>query len=85
MSARDVEDVAATAAGVTGLRGGGRAARWRVAGAAAVGTGAAALVLSLVLSLAVSLAVAVAVDAVVAGVVLGATPRAIGRGFGRGV
>src|SRR5664279_582178 len=45
VSAFDVDDVAATAAGVTGLReGGGKAACWRVAGAKAGATGATGLV-----------------------------------------
>ena len=42
LSACDVEDVAATAAGATCLRGGGRAACWRVAGARTGGAGAGA-------------------------------------------
>jgi hypothetical protein len=64
-----VDDVAATAAGATGLRAGdGKAACWRVAGAngvAADGAGATAAVLA-------------------AGADLGTALRAIGRGLGSG-
>ena len=42
LSACEVEDVAATAAGATCLRGGGKAACWRVAGARTGGAGAGA-------------------------------------------
>ena len=68
VSACEVDDVAATAAGAAGLRaGGGRAACCRVAGAMVVTAGA------------VFLAAVLAT-----GVVLGTTLRAIGRGFGNG-
>src|SRR5258707_42116 len=73
LSACDVEDVAATAAGATCLRGGGKAACWRVAGAGAAGapaTGGEA-------AGALGCAGGGAVD-------LGTTLRAIGRGFGKG-
>jgi hypothetical protein len=72
VSACEVDDVAATAAGVAGLRagGGGKAACWRVAGAmAARAAGAGAVFLA-------------AVSAGRAG--LGTTLRAIGRGLGSG-
>jgi hypothetical protein len=68
VSACEVDDVAATAAGAAGLRaGGGRAACCRVAGAMAVAAGA------------VFFAAVLAT-----GVVLGTTLRAIGRAFGNG-
>src|SRR3954468_19446058 len=70
LSACDVEEVAATAAGVTGLRG---AACWRVAGAR---TGAAT---GLAGAGAVGLTVAVAAGA---GAVFGAGPPARGRSSG---
>jgi hypothetical protein len=76
VSAREVDDVAATAAGVDGLRaGGGTAACWRVAGVRTAAAGAAA---------AVSLAAVFGPDTVFFAAVLGATWRAIGRGFGNG-
>src|ERR1700676_4439179 len=72
VSAREVDDVAATAAGVDGLRaGGGNAACWRVAGVRTAAAGAAA----------VSLAAVFGPDAVFFAAVLDATWRAIGRGF----
>src|SRR3984957_15642320 len=79
-SACGVDDVAATAAGVAGLRaiGGGKAACWRVAGAiAGAGTAWAAVLVT-----------GVVVDVLVGGfvdVLLGTTLRAIGRGFGSGI
>ena len=73
VSACEVEAVAATAAGATGLRAGGKAACWRVAGARA---GAAGVLFA---------AGAVFLSAVfAAGAVLGTTLRAIGRAFGNG-
>jgi hypothetical protein len=75
VSAREVDDVAAIAAGVDGLRaGGGNAACWRVAGVRTAEAGAAA----------VSLAAVFGSDAVFFAAVLDATWRAIGRGFGNG-
>jgi hypothetical protein len=71
MSAREVDDVAATAAGVTVLRAGvGAVTRWRAGGA---GAGNAAVV--------VSLAAAVAAWG---GGVFGTPLRAIGRALGNG-
>src|SRR5476649_2549034 len=71
VSACAVDDVAATAAGVVGLRAeGGSAACWRVAGAMAGAAIAAGAV--------------VFAEAVAAGVVLGTTLRAIGRALGSG-
>jgi hypothetical protein len=75
----EVDVVAATAAGVTGLRavGGGKAACWRVAGAnagVAAGAGAAAG----------STGTAFLAAVAVAGILCGTTLRAIGRGFGSG-
>src|SRR6266536_2707731 len=75
LSACDVEDVAATAAGATCLRGGGNAACWRVAGARTGGAGAGAAGAAAGLWAAVVLVCAAD---------LGTTLRAIGRGFGRG-
>ncbi len=74
VSACEVDDVAATAAGVGGLRaGGGKAACWRVAGsiAGAVRADEAGLAVFLAAFFAVC-------------VVLGTALRAIGRGFGSG-
>src|ERR1700686_3285520 len=76
LSACEVDDVAATAAGVVGLRAaaGGNAACWRVAGAiAGAGTARAAVF------------VAGVIAGVVLDVFLGTTLRAIGRGFGSGI
>jgi hypothetical protein len=74
ISARDVDDVAATAAGVTGLRAGvGAATLWRAAGAGAAGT-------DIVVG-GLSLAAAVAAGG---GVVFGTTLRAIGLDLGSG-
>jgi hypothetical protein len=75
VSAREVEDVAATAAGVGGLRavGGGKAACWRVAGAIAGAGKAWAAVFA-----------AAVVEAVLTVFFLGTTLRAIGRGLGSG-
>src|SRR5580693_5104705 len=73
VSACEVDVVAATAAVATGLRAGGKAACWRVAGmiAAVAGTeGAAGEFFAAVFD---------------AGVGLGTTLRAIGRGFGSGI
>jgi hypothetical protein len=79
LSVCEVDDVAATAAGVTGLRGGGgRAACWRVAGAKAGGTAAAGA------GAANAVAPGATFLAAAAGTVLGTTLRAIGRGFGSG-
>src|ERR1700704_3225586 len=76
-----VDDVVATAAGVTCLRGGGRAACWRVAGAKeGVAEGATAEAAGAAAS---GVGAAAAAVFVVAGC-LGPTLRAIGRGFGRG-
>src|SRR5207244_3176095 len=81
LSACDVEDVAATAAGATCLRGGGKVACWRGAGARTGGAGAAA-------AAGAAGAAAVGVWAAVGGLLWAAdtetTLRAIGRGFGRG-
>src|SRR6188508_2645706 len=79
LSACDVEDVAATAAGATCLRGGGRAACWRVAGASngGAGVGAATAATGAWVADVPGCAADGAVD-------LGTTLRAIGRGFGRG-
>src|SRR5437868_7696812 len=80
LSACEVDDVAATAAGGGGLRAcsGGRAACWRVAGAmwgaAGIDIGAGAVVLAAVL----------AAGTLVLLEILGTTLRAIGRGFGNG-
>src|SRR5471030_755923 len=77
VSACEVDDVAATAAGVVGLRaiGGGNAACCRVAGAmAGIAVGAST----------VFLAAAFAAGAVFLAEGLGTTLRAIGRGFGNG-
>ena len=73
VSACDVDVVAATAAVATGLRAGGKAACWRVAGMIAAVAGTAGVTGELLAALA---------DA---GVVLGTTLRAIGRGFGKGI
>src|SRR3981189_2498127 len=73
VSAWDVDDVAATAAVAGGVRAGGKAACWRVAGARAGAAGALVAAGAVVLS---------AVFA--AGVVLGTALRAIGRGLGNG-
>ena len=77
VSACEVDDVAATAArGGGGLRGGGKAACWRVAGARAAAPGAATPTGAVFLA---------AVDAeVFLAEVVGTTLRAIGRGFGSG-
>jgi hypothetical protein len=77
MSALGVDEVAATAAGVTGLRGGGAAARRRAAGAAAPGAAVETVVLAPGLS---PFPASLASPAVV----FGTTLRAIGRGFGKG-
>jgi len=84
LSAWDVEDVAATAAGVICLRGGGTAACWRVAGASTGGAGVGA---GAGLAAAVFAAGAVFTLVLVAAVLVaafGAALRAIGRGFGNG-
>src|ERR1700694_2873777 len=80
VSACEVDDVAATAAGAGGLRagGGGSAACWRVAGAMAGAAGAG------VATGAVFLAAALAAGAAFLTEVLSTTLRAIGRGFGSG-
>ena len=83
LSWADVEDVVATAAGVTGLRAeaGGGAACWRVAGAIAeagalnvVGEDAGVVDVAVVLLVALP----------VLSAAFGTTFRAIGRAFGRG-
>src|SRR5215213_9012038 len=73
VSACEVDDVAATAAGTDGLRT-GAAACWRVAGPMAAAAGAAVA----------TGAVFPVAGAVLLGDVLGTTLRAIGRGFGTG-
>jgi hypothetical protein len=73
----EVDEVTATAAGVTGFRGGGMAVRWRAAGGAAPGAVVEAVVLAPGLS-------AFPASLVSPAVVLGTTLRAIGRGFGKG-
>jgi hypothetical protein len=77
VSACEVDDVAATAAGGAGLRAGagGKAACWRVAGAKA-GAGVAAG--------AIFFAAVFVAGAVFLAEALGTTLRAIGRGFGSG-
>jgi hypothetical protein len=78
LSACDVEDVAAIAAGATCLRGGGKAACWRVAGPRTGGAGAgAADAAGAATVVGVWAAAGCAVD-------FGTTLRAIGRGFGMG-
>jgi hypothetical protein len=77
VSACEVDDVAAIAAGTDGLRG-GEAAGWRVAGAKA---GAAVSTAAVLLA---AVAAAGAVFLAVLAAVLGTTLRAIGRGFGNG-
>jgi len=72
VSACEVDDVAATAAVAAGLRAGGKAACWRVAGAKAGASGT------------VVFAAAGAASAVFFAAVWGTTLRAIGRGFGSG-
>src|SRR5207247_4348466 len=86
LSACDVEDVAATAAGATCLRGGGKAACWRVAGArtGGAGAGAAGGAGAGAAGAAGAAAAWAAGAALVRAADLGATLRAIGRGFGRG-
>ena len=98
VSACEVDDVAATAAGTTGLRaGGGKAACWCVAGARARGGEAAAaagaVFLAEVVLLEVLLSAVLLLELLLLDVlllegllleVLGTTLRAIGRGFGRG-
>src|ERR1700722_407350 len=84
VSACEVDDVAATAAGDGGLRavGGGNAACWRVAGRIAAGAdGAVAAGEAAAAGLAGEFLAAVVAE----GVVLGTTLRAIGRGFGSGI
>src|ERR1700722_11387179 len=78
VSACEVDDVAATAAGVGGMRagGGGNTACWRVAGRIAAAAGGVAAAGREGEFFAAVLA---------AGVVLGTTLRAIGRGFGSGI
>ena len=78
LSACDVEDVAATAAGATCLRG-GKAACWRVAGARTGGAGAGAAAAAGAAGAGVW-----AAGALVCAVDFGTTLRAIGRGFGSG-
>jgi hypothetical protein len=75
VSACEVDDVAANAAGAGGLRavGGGNAACWRVAGRIAAGAATAGREDEFFAAV------------FAAGVVLGTTLRAIGRGFGSGM
>ncbi len=87
----EVDEVAATAAGATGLRAGagGKAACWRVAGAMAAAAGAAAVFLAAGFGAGAEFLAAVwGTELVGAGVVgagvLGTTLRAIGRGLGMG-
>jgi hypothetical protein len=75
VSACEVDDVAATAAGALRAGGGGKAACWRVAGAKA-GAGVAAG--------AIFFAAVFVAGAVFLAEALGTTLRAIGRGFGSG-
>src|SRR5260370_20833006 len=86
VSACEVDDVAATAAGAGGLRaGGGKAACWRVAGAmagAAVATGA--VFLAAVFAGGVVFLGEVLLVEVLSVEVLATTLRAIGGGFGNG-
>src|SRR5258708_8624084 len=77
VSAWDVDDVAATAAVAGGVRAGGKAACWRVAGARA-GTAGAAVAAGAVVLAAVFSAGAVFLA------VFGTTLRAIGLGWGNG-
>jgi hypothetical protein len=81
VSACEVDDVAATAAGAGGLRagGGGKAACLRVAGSIAGAAGAGATTGAVFLA-----SVFVAARMVVLVEALGAMLRAIGRGFGNG-
>src|SRR5258707_12034225 len=72
-----VDDVVATAAGVTCLRGGGRAACWRVAGAKEGAAGATASGVG-------AAATGPAAAGCVAAGCLGKALRAIRRGFGNG-
>src|SRR5579871_3158340 len=83
LSLEEVEEVAATAAGIAGLRaiGGGSVACWRVAGAITAGA-AVATDLAPVLSL--SLAADLSASLPAAFSVFGTTLRATGRDFGNG-
>jgi hypothetical protein len=85
VSACDVDDVAATAAGVGGLRAGGKAACWRVAGMIAAAAGGAAATGRPVAAGRAAAAGEFLAAVVARGVVLGTTLRAIGRGFGNGI
>src|SRR3981081_600441 len=78
VSACEVDDVAATAAGAVGLRAAGRAACLRALGAGGGASGAA------VAAGLVFLAAEFATGAAGLAVVLGTILRAIGRGFGNG-
>src|SRR5882672_12912072 len=80
VSACEVDDVAATAAGTVGRRAGAGAACWRVAGAKA---GAAAAAAGAATG-AVVFAAALAAGRGSFAAVLGTRVRAIGRGFGNG-
>jgi hypothetical protein len=84
LSACEVDEVAAIAAGVTGFRA-ATAACWRVAGprAGAGAAGAGAVVAGAAVT-GVDGFGAAEVAGATAAVVLGTTLRAIGRGFGRG-
>ena len=81
LSLCEVDDVAATAAGVTGLSGGvaGNLGRWR-GGAGTIGMADATLAVTLGAAAGTVMAVAGAA----AGIVFGMRLRATGRGFGRG-
>src|SRR5712672_2668830 len=79
VSACEVDDVAATAAGAGGLRAGGKAACLRVAGSIAGAAGVGATRGAVFLA-----SVFVAARTVVLVEVLGTTLRAIGRGLGNG-
>jgi hypothetical protein len=81
VSDREVDEVAATAAGAGGLRavGGGKAACWRVAGAIAGAAAGAAAVTGAAFPAAV-----LAAGAVLLTEAWGTTLRAIGRGLGNG-
>src|SRR5258705_7098167 len=95
-SACEVDDVAAMAAGGGGLRAGGKAACWRVAGAkAGAGVAAGATFLAATFTAGARAGAGVAVGTIVLATVLvagavflaealGTTLRATGRGFGSG-
>src|SRR5579872_1003676 len=82
LSLCEVDEVAATAAGVTGLRGGIAGSPARSRGAGAIGTAEA--MLAVIFGAAALAAVGDRFTGAAAGIVLGTTLRAIGRGLGRG-